>query len=133
MTDEGKGIPAIGSQVTFLYYRDLNAAEQFYRATLGLKKTFDKDWVKFIQVTAHSYVGLVDETMGHHKTSTDKSVMISIETPDLEAWYERLKARGAPFQNHPDFAAAGEKMITGFILTDPGGYTVEFFRFNRKD
>lgn len=133
MTGTLDAMPPVSSQVTFFYYKDLAAPELFYGETLGFPKTFDKGWVKFFQLTPHSYVGLVDETKGHHKALDQKSVMLSMETPDLEDWYERAKARGAPFQNHPDFARAAEKMVTGFMLSDPGGYTIEFFRFNRKD
>ena len=34
--------PAIDSQVTFLYYKDVDAAARFYGETLGLEKTFDE-------------------------------------------------------------------------------------------
>lgn len=129
---DGAGLP-VDSQVTFFYYKDLAAPERFYGETLGFPKTFDKGWVKFFRLTPCSYVGLVDEARGHHKALDQKSVMLSMETADLEAWYERAKRHGASFQTHPDFAAAAQKMITGFMLSDPGGYTVEFFRFNRKD
>jgi extradiol dioxygenase family protein len=128
----GAGLP-VDAQVTFFYYKDLAAPERFYGETLGFPKTFDKGWVKFFQLTPHSYVGLVDEAHGYHKALDQKSVMLSMETPNLEDWYERAKQRGALFQNHPDFAGAAEKMVTGFMLSDPGGYTVEFFRFNRRD
>ena len=133
MAEAGAEALPVTGQVTFFYYKDLDAPERFYGETLGLRKTFDKGWVKFFQLTGQSYVGLVDEARGHHKALEQKAVMLSMETPDLEGWYERAKARGAAFQTHPDFAAAGEKMITGFMLSDPGGYTVEFFRFNRRD
>lgn len=123
----------VDAQVTFLYYKDLGPPERFYGETLGFPKTFDKGWVKFFQLTPHSYVGLVDEARGHHKVTAEKSAMLSMETPNLEDWYHRAKERGAELQNHPDFAGAKEKMITGFMLRDPGGYTVEFFRFNRRD
>lgn len=133
MTEAGADALPVTGQVTFFYYKDLAAPERFYGETLGFHKTFDKGWVKFFQLTGQSYVGLVDEARGHHKASEQKPVMLSMETPDLEDWYERAKARGAVLQSHPDFAGAAEKMITGFMLSDPGGYTVEFFRFNRRD
>ena len=123
----------ISGQVTFLYYKDLAEAARFYGELLGLEKTFDKGWVNFFKLTETSSVGLVDETHGFHKATDDNNVMVSIETPSVEAWYERAKARGATFKTHPDFAGAGENMVTGFMLRDPGGYTVEFFRFNRRD
>ena len=123
----------VDAQITFFYYKDLTAPERFYGETLGFRKTFDKGWVKFFQLTPYSYVGLVDEAHGHHKALDQKSVMLSMETPRLEDWYEQAKQRGAHFQSHPDFGSVGEKLITGFMLSDPGGYTVEFFRFNRRD
>ena len=124
--------PPVDAQVTFFYYVDLDAPARFYGETLGFEKTFDKGWVKLFRLTPHSYVGLVDEKHGHHKSSEGRAVMLSMQTGDLEAWYERAKARGARFQNHPDFTNADEKMVTGFMLSDPGNYTVEFFRFNKK-
>lgn len=133
MAEAGADALPVSAQVTFFYYKDLAPPEHFYGETLGFRKTFDKGWVKFFQLTDHSFVGLVDEARGHHKALDQKSVMLSMETPDLEDWYERLKTRGIALQSHPDFAAAAEKMITGFMLSDPGGYTVEFFRFNRRD
>ncbi len=123
----------VSAQVTFFYYGDLAPAERFYGETLGFEKTFDKGWVKFFRLTETSYVGLVDESHGFHKTAEENSVMLSMETARLEDWYEQAKARGATFKSHPDFAGAGEKMLTSFMLRDPSGYTVEFFRFNRRD
>jgi Glyoxalase/Bleomycin resistance protein/Dioxygenase superfamily len=123
----------VDAQVTFFYYKDLAAPECFYGEMLGFRKTFDKGWVKFFQLTPRSYVGIVDEARGHHKALDQKSVMLSMETPKLEDWYERAKQRGADIQSHPDFPAARQNMITSFMLRDPGGYTVEFFRFNRWD
>ena len=108
-------MPPVDSQVTFFYYTDLEPPAHFYGETLGFEKTFDKGWVKFFRLTPHSYVGLVEETRGHHKAADAKSVMLSMETGDLEGWYERAKTRGATFQNHPDFAAAGGAVAGGAI------------------
>lgn len=129
---EGSGALPVNAQVTFFYYADLAAPENFYGALLGFPKTFDKGWVRFFQLTPHSYVGLVDETRGHHKKGGEKSVMLSIETDALEGWHARARAGGTPFQVEPDFADTA-RLITNFMLTDPGGYTVEFFRFNRRE
>lgn len=120
----------IQGQVTFLYFRDMDAAEGFYAGVLGLRKTFDKGWVRFFQVTPVSFVGLVDEKYGHHRAGGEKSVMVSIETPALEAWYARMVQRGAEFQTHLDLEKSASQMISAFLLRDPGGYSVEFFRFN---
>ena len=57
-------LPGIDSQVTFLNFKDLNKAEEYYDKTLGLKKTFDQGWVRIFQISSTSYVGLVDDTRG---------------------------------------------------------------------
>lgn len=133
MTDNGSKNLPVTSQVTFFYYADLAAPERFYGETLGFEKTFDQGWVKFFRLTEFSSVGLVDEAHGFHKAAQEKSVMLSMETARLEEWYERARSKGAVFRKHPDFAASGDAMVTSFMLSDPGGYTVEFFRLNRRD
>ncbi len=30
-------------------------------------------------------------------------------------------------------AKAAEQMVSTFLMRDPGGYSVEFFRFNKRD
>lgn len=124
--------PPIQSQVTFFYYKDLSAPERFYGEDLGLPKTFDKGWVKFFQVTEHSYIALVDEAKGYHKVTADKCVMLSMETPDLEGWYARMLEKKAEFLIHFDAKKPETEMVNGFLMRDPGGYSVEFFRFNWK-
>lgn len=125
------GALPVNAQVTFFYYPDLSPPERFYGTLLGFEKTFDQGWVKFFRLTPHSYVGLVDAARGHHSAGGEKSVMLSMETNALEDWHRRAVAGGASFQVEPDFGAT-DRLITNFMLTDPGGYTVEFFRFNRK-
>lgn len=122
----------INSQVTFLYYNNLMEPERFYGELLGLEKTFDKGWVKFFRMTEHSYVGLVDEAKGHHNASDAKSVMVSMETPDLEAWYARMKATDVDIVVQFDPAKSADQMVSTFLMRDPGGYSVEFFRFNKQ-
>lgn len=124
--------PAVGSHVVFLYYKDVEAAARFYGDVVGLKKTFDEGWVKMFQITEYSYVGLVDETRGYHKAPTSTaSVMLSMETTEIESWYERLKEKGAPFLKELDLNSKSP-LVNSILLKDPGGYTVEFFRWKKK-
>lgn len=121
--------PQINSHVMFLYYRDLSAAERFYGGTLGLKKTLDKPWVKLFQLTEHSYVGLVDELQGTHRSPSDSPpVMLSIETTDLEGWQRRLKAHGVTFVKELELNSK-QPLVDSMLLKDPAGYSVEFYRW----
>ena len=74
---------SIKSQVVFLYYSDLTAAANFYGEKLGFQKTFDGGWVHIYQSSQNSYVGLVDNTRGHHRNSPDKPVMLSLVTEEI--------------------------------------------------
>ncbi len=120
-------LPGIDSQVTFLNFKDLNKAEEYYGKTLGLKKTFDQGWVRIFQISTTSYVGLVDETRGSHKSSENKPVMLSIVTSDVESWYEVLTAKGIKIIS--ELSDSGSIPVKAFLIEDPEGYTVEFFQW----
>jgi hypothetical protein len=50
-------IPQTNSSVTFLYYKDLTEAENFYANVLGLEKDFDGGWVKIFKIAEGGWVG----------------------------------------------------------------------------
>lgn len=127
-------IPQVSAQVTFIYHKDMAAAEHFYGEVLGLKKTYDQGWVKMYQVTGQSVIGVVDSTRGYHKApEATPSVMLSVETTDLEGWYKRLKDRGATFLKELDLNRSGNGLVNSILLLDPAGYTVEFYRWKKPD
>jgi catechol 2,3-dioxygenase-like lactoylglutathione lyase family enzyme len=121
--------------ITFFYYEDLAAQVPFYEGLLGLEKTMDEDWVKIYRITATSSVGLVQQGRGFHEVSADKPAMLSIVTDDVDAWYERLAVANVRVRS--ELAAPGSDKEPGsapvrsFIVEDPGGYTIEFFTWQR--
>lgn len=127
---QDQSFPSIDSQVVFLYYSDVDEASSFYEGTLGLEKTFDEGWVKIYQTSSNSYVGLVDETRGSHRTSASKPVMLSIVTPEVDAWYEHLRQGGVTILS--DVSDSESVPVRAFLVEDPGGYTVEFFQWQNR-
>jgi len=119
--------PRIDGQVVMFYYDDLAEADRFYGDTLGLEKTLDDDWVKFYRTSGDATVGLVADSAGAwHKPQPDNAVMLSIVTPEVDAWYERLRGKDdVTFLK--DIGDGGP--IRSFLIRDPGGYTVEFFQW----
>jgi len=124
-------LPNIDSQIIFFYYKNVDEVTPFYERTLGLTKTFDLGWVKIYRITPTSYIGLTSENRGFHKASPNKPAMLSIVTDDVDGWYDRLSQSGAnivsklkPVTESP---APDRAPVRGFIVEDPGGYTVEFF------
>ncbi len=125
---EDDGHPAITGGVPFFYYNDLPAAADWYKNKLGLKPLTEEDWVVIFELNASSYIGLVNATGGELKPIAEKGSLLSIDTPDLEAWWDRLKdVEGINIKNGIITGADG--MIEQFSLQDPEGYIVEFFRW----
>lgn len=126
----GRELPRIASHVTFLYYDDLTAAAFFYSSVLGLPKLHDDGWVMFFQVTPASSIGIVDRARGTYRPGAGHGVLVSIETPALEQWYQRLLLQGAEFLTHP-LPDDDHPLASTFMVRDPGGYAVEFFRWKQ--
>jgi|GEM_PF-196449 len=120
--------PSIAGGVPFFYYHDLAKAADWYEHKLGLKKYADEGWVVIFELTPSSYIGLVDATGGSLRPIEDKGALLSIETEDLEAWYERLRNINGINMIH-GIETGGHGLIEEFRMTDPGGYIVEFFRW----
>lgn len=128
--DAGMMRPTTDAQVVMFYYKDLTAADHFYGQVLGLQKTLDEDWVKFYATSPNATVGLVAEGDGAwHKVQDSSAVMLSIVTSEVDAWYDRLRKNDG-IRILKDIGDGGP--IRSFLIEDPGGYTVEFFEWQRS-
>lgn len=119
--------PAIGEAVIMLYYKDITAATAFYGEMLGLEMTFDQDSAKLFRLTPTTLVGVILEgETSYHRAQASNAVMLSVVTPDVDAWYQRLTRHGDITVLKP-LADSANNPIRAFLIEDPGGYTVEFF------
>ena len=119
--------PPLTSQVTFLYFKDIDRAAAFYGDTLGLKKTHDLGWVRIFATSPTSSVGLVNATGGSLRPGDDKPVMVSmvVATPaDVDRWHTYLVARGVTVTPPADSAKVNVRALS---LKDPEGYSLEIF------
>lgn len=112
----------------FFYYHDLREAADWYQNKLGLSKLTEEDWVVIFELTDTSYIGLVNATGGTLRPTEEKGALLSIETAELEAWYEKLKNIDGINMIH-GIEGDDDGMIEEFRMADPGGYIVEFFRW----
>lgn len=116
--------------ITFLYYRDLPAAEAFWRR-LGFPVVIDQGFAKIFRVADGAHIGLVDEERGMNDWQADKCVQVCLRVPDVDAWHEWARAEALPevsemFQNN----ALG---IRAFVFRDTEGYQVEVQSTTRAD
>lgn len=123
-----EAIPQVTAGVPFFYYDDLEEAKAFYGDKLGFPMLADRGWVAIFALTPTSYVGLVNADGGTLSPIDDKGVLLSIETEELEAWWDKLKdVEGINMIHGIEIGA--HDMIEEFRMTDPGGYIVEFYRW----
>ena len=109
--------------ITWLYYRDLPKAMEFYEEVMGFEMVVDQGWSKIYRIRDGAYMGLVDERHGYHRASEDKPVIVCLNVHDADAWYERLKERGVELERQPQ---ESERLrIKVFMLRDPEGYVIE--------
>jgi catechol 2,3-dioxygenase-like lactoylglutathione lyase family enzyme len=118
---------SIASQITFLYYKDLAAAQQFYEGILGLELVEDQGWAKIYQVNGTAFVGLVDEAHGSLKAQPENAVMITFVVDDVRGWYHYLREKGVEIRR--EYGRSESIQIEYFFAADPGGYVLEFERF----
>jgi len=120
--------PSVAAGVTFFYYDKLDEAADWYENKLGLNKLTDEGWVVIFELTDSSHLGLVNATEGSLKPTENKGAMFSVDTVDLEAWYEKLKDVDGINMIH-GIEGSEDGWIEEFRMTDPGGYIIEFFRW----
>ena len=111
----------------FLYYKDLARAQDFYEDTLGLKRVLDYGFASIHQISPTTFVGLVDEARGMHKSSESKTVTLSFITEEVDEWYAYLQDKGVGM-HHP-LGDATRHPTRGFVAYDPEGYFLEFETF----
>ena len=120
--------PSIAGGVPFFYYNDLKVAAAWYKNKLGLKPLTEEDWVVIFELTPTSFLGLVNASGGSLRPTANKAALLSIETAELEAWWEKLKDVEGIDMIH-GIEDGGEGMIEEFRMNDPEGYIIEFFRW----
>lgn len=115
---------AIAQQITFLYTRDLAATAQFYERVLGLSLARDQGDCRIYHVCGDAYLGFCRRAQA---PAEPVGVILTLVTPAVDAWYERLSAAGVTFLEPPKLNP--KYGIYHCFLRDPSGYLVEIQRF----
>ena len=124
-------LPPIQSQITFLYYDDLDLAAAFYGELLGLELILDHDMGGIYRAAGHAFIGIVDGAKGYHPVRNENSVVISLTVDEVDSWHERLAAAGVKILIEPQEHEIAP--VRSFFFEDPGGYTLEFQEFTRPE
>lgn len=114
-------VPDIIAFNAFYYYDDVETAWAFYKDVLGLETVVDYGFAKILRIAESSYVTLVQADSGMHSTDEPRTVTLTLTTDTLTPWLEHFQAQGV---------ATSHSEQNRFVVTDPGGYSLRFLRYN---
>ncbi len=119
------------SQITLLYFRNIEKAYHFYEDVLGLKLKIDQGYGRIYEVSGNAFLGVMDEKRGFLQSGQGKSVMISLITDDVDQWYQTLEKKGVKLLSKP--LTKEDIRIRSFLFEDPEGYILEIQKFLDQD
>lgn len=121
----------IQSQITFLYYPEIEPIASFYQDTMGFELVEDQQWAKIYRLGGNGFLGIVAGDKGFCQPQEQNAVLVTLVVDDVPGWYNYLKDRGVTLltglQHREDI------QIRCFFFQDPGGYSFEVQQFLKPD
>ena len=124
---------SIHSTITWLYYKDLLAMQNFYQDKLGLILVADQGWTKIYKVSDTGFLGIVDEKRGMHSFTEKKAVNLGFIVDDLEGWFAYAKEKKLFALYEEELGIGPEMRYKAFVGFCPEDYYLEFDRFFPHD
>ena len=116
------------SNITFLYFNDLEAAKPFFEEILGLEKAYDPGWAAVYRLRDKAFLGAVDNHSGSIQVTSTDSVLISLTVDNIEEVHESLKgSRGV--EGLSEIKQVKDLALKSFFFTGPEGYHFEVEQF----
>jgi len=116
--------PDFDSHIVFLATSDLAGTAEFYEQTLRLPLALDQGTCRIYRVARDAYLGFC---LRPEVPATD-GVIVTLVTEEVDATFDRLRARGVRFEKEPAYNPAYK--IYHCFLRDPNGYLIEIQRFD---
>jgi catechol 2,3-dioxygenase-like lactoylglutathione lyase family enzyme len=115
----------------FLYYKNYDEAIDFYHNKMGFKNVFEfPGFAMILQFSPTTFITVVNDDgsgRGMHSADEPKTIAIALLTDQIDAWYAYAVSQGLAVRNPPK--PLGDSPHNGFLVTDPGGYILEFEYF----
>jgi len=117
----------VQSQITFLYYHNLEPVDRFYGKVMGFELVEDQGFARIYRVSDNAFVGVVTGERGFHRPQEKSAVLITFVVQDVYGWYDYLKSQSVKLLT--GIKEAETIQVRGFFAEDPGGYSIEIQQF----
>lgn len=119
----------------FLYYKNYDEAVEFYGIKMGFKNVFEFPGFAIIyQTSPTTFITLVNDDgsgRGMHSADSPKTIAIALLTDQIDGWYDYALSQEMDIRNPPK--PLNGSPHNGFLVTDPGGYILEFEYFAQHE
>ncbi len=124
---------SIHSTITWLYYKDILAMQNFYQDVCGLEMVADQGWTKILKVSDTGFLAIVDEKRGMHSYTEKKAVNVGFIIEDLEGWFEYARENKLFDLFEDELGVGPETRYKAFVGFCPEAYFLEFDHFYSHD
>jgi hypothetical protein len=116
----------ISSNITFLYYNDLNKASSFVEEVLSLPIVMNQGFAKIYRVTPSSFLGIVKKENREEQCDT----LFSFTVDDVEYYHQIFKKKNV---NHLTDIISFDIPLKSFFFEDFEGHRFEYQQFIKKE
>lgn len=116
------------SNITFLYFDNLETAKPFFEEDLGLLKAYDPGWACVYRLRDKAFLGAVDNGNGSIRVTSRDSVLISLTVSNIEEVHASLK-ESTFVQELSEIKQVKDMALKSFFFKGPEGYNFEVEQF----
>mgnify|MGYP001179669644 CR=1 FL=1 len=120
------------SQVTFMYFDDMEKATRFFEEILKLEKVYNPEWAAVYRVAEKAYIGAVDASRGSIESKIRGGTLVSLTVDDVMSSYELLKDEEL-LTNVSEIREFEDIGVRSFFFKGPNGYDFEIQQFTVSD
>ena len=120
------GVMKLSSQVTFLYFTDMEKAKFFFDEVLQLERVYDPGWSCVWKTGEGAFVGAVDVKEGSIQVQNRGGVLVSLTVHNIEEVREHMITY---VPDASEIKQVKELDLKSFFLTGPEGYSFEIQQF----
>lgn len=120
------------SDITFLYFNDLEKAKPFFTDTLGLEVAYNPGWACVYRLKDKSFLGAVDNSTGSIKVDSTSSVLVSLTVSNIEEVHAALE-KAKDVHGLSEIRQVKDLSLKSFFFSGPEGYKFEVEQFTSGD
>lgn len=118
----------LSSQVTFLYFKKLKDATDFFEGVLQLERVYDTGWCHIWKTGEKAFVGAVEEDHTSLKIDCRGGLLVSLTVHNIEEVHKVLET--APMVSGLTPICQGTEVpVKSTFMTGPEGYKFEIQQF----